>query len=212
MDTFGILIGLGFVGGVIYNVIRIMGKKKSRRHAVMSLIAGVLLLIGAVSFFSTPLASILPKEIEWPIGYANQIFRNSKGEIFAVDTTIQRIQTYSEEWIFLRGFSVDARGGVFKVRNEGNGRLRVFTARGNKELVYSQGGELLETWDYRPKPYDKFPSSGRSGIVPTPLYLIPFASPFLGWLIVAVGGGILMLLNKEEIVERFKQGSSGGGD
>jgi hypothetical protein len=171
-------------------------KKYPPIKAVLSILGGTFMFIGALGFFGTALAATgalnwLPLSFEWPIGHANGIATMPDGTHVVPHTPSNRIQIYDSNWRFLRGWFVDASAGTFKIKPLNQTKVQIITARGQMRYVYDLNGNLLSAETYRPLSFSDFSGSHESAIVPTPFYLYGFTHPGIAW---AIGvSGILLI-------------------
>lgn len=158
----------------------------------------VLTLIGMVGFFGMFLSVIgaldwLPRSFEWPVGRVTGVIELDEGVRAVPHTATNRVQLYDRDWRFLRGWRVDANGGVFTIQAGDNDTIEVFTARGQQHLVYNTLGEKIGTgdnWNSHPPFY-----GGGVTWVPTPWWLWTFTHPLYSWLTLAAGMLLIFLLN-----------------
>jgi len=156
--------------------------------------------IGGLGFFGTALSATgglawLPSNFEWPAGFATGILTMTDGKQVVPLTAAGRIQVYDSEWRFLKGWYVDAGGGIFKIRPKDN-EIEVITSRGRMRYLYAIDGSLLSQDSYAPQSYADFPTPGRSAVVPTRWWLWLFSSPFYSWATGATGMILLILIDK----------------
>ena len=184
------LIGLGFVFIALDGVRKAGGKQRGRRWT--EIVCGLLVAYGGVAFFAQALAAagglrFLGPSVEWPVGTPDAVTEDSQGRRVASLAGCGRIQVYANDGQFLKGWFVDASGGVFKVRVAADDKIEVFTARGRRRLRYSPDGVLLERGRYAGG-YSEL-QSGPPVVASfrTPLLLWPFAHPAAGWSVAAVG-------------------------
>jgi hypothetical protein len=195
-----LLIGVPFVVGALYGAFDSWRRLHGVRR-VVGMLGGILLATGGGAFFSIALAALgaIPANFEWPVGRADQILQLPDGHQVAVHTPSGRLQVYDPAWHFVRAWAVDAGGGVFKARLTATGRLEVWTARGQKRLVFEPDGRLVEAGSYAPASYSDFRTDARSGYVPTSLPLWIFAHPFVAWGVGAVGMAMLALSDPKRL-------------
>jgi len=159
--------------------------------------------IGAIGFFGSALAAMgafnwLPSSFEWPVGHAHGVV-STKDHYFVVPHTPSgRVQLYDNNWKFLQGWNVDAGAGTFKLFITDTNHIHVVTARGQKHYAYDLDGHLLASATYPASGtgYSSFPSEGESYLVPTPVWLWVFSSPFFSWLAAAAGFGLFIARDK----------------
>ena len=169
---------------------------RSKRHRGakkwLNAVGGMLVALGGFGFFSTMLSASgglrwLPASFEWPVGIVDGVVVMPDGAQVVPHTASGRIQVYDRDWSFLRGWYVDAGGGVFVLRPAGPNQIEVITARRQMRYVYSLDGSLLSQEGYAPRSYSDFPASGVFAAVPTRWWLWMFTSPFYCGAIIAIG-------------------------
>lgn len=177
-------------------------KTRGWRRAA-KLLAGVLIIVGGVGFFGAALAGTgafgwLPASFEWPVGRATGVVSTPDGYFIVPHVPAGRIQVYDQNWKFVRGWNVNARGGGFRLYVADTNRIHMLAVRGKKHNVYDLNGTLLSesTYDRASNAYSLVPP-GKICLVPTPLLLWVFSGPFLSWL--AAGSGILLLGASEKL-------------
>jgi len=79
---------------------------------------------------------------ELPFGDLDDVAVDSKGRIYVADGFHSRVQRYSPDGEFERGWYVPT-SGVFALRTAANDEVHVATARANKLLKYNSDGDLL---------------------------------------------------------------------
>ncbi len=95
---------------------------------------------------------------------------------------------YDSEGNFLRGWFVNAGGGVFKLHITENDELEVFIAGGDRHLVFAEDGSLLKEGHYPGASYAALPVGPYCAIsLAVPWYLLPLTSPVVAWLVVVMG-------------------------
>jgi hypothetical protein len=81
--------------------------------------------------------------IEFPLGDPRDVAVDSRGRIYVADSVHSRVQRYSPEGEFQRGWFVPT-SGVFALRTTAANEVMVATARANKLLTYTGDGDLLD--------------------------------------------------------------------
>jgi hypothetical protein len=191
MGAFIDLFGLLMVGFVVRSVLRGMPPSGTARTA--HFLVGAVFLYGCLGFFGQAAAAtgglwFIPSSLEWPVLKPEASALHSSGDSILGLASSGRVQVYDPSGRFLRGWFVDASGGVFKLQVTASDHVEVFAARGQSRLVYNLQGVLLESGTYAPKSYDDVltrPSMGRVVRAPWPLW--PLASPFIAWALFASG-------------------------
>jgi hypothetical protein len=108
---------------------------------------------------------------------------------------------YDADLRFEHGWFVETDGGAWKVRIGEGDRVEVLTARGRRTLVYGPDGTLLEQGTVDPEGYADVPTGPTVAVdVGTPWVLRPFAHPFYGAGMVALG--VLALAALDRIGQR----------
>ena len=175
------------------------GRKEEGWKRWFTFAAAVFLAVGAIGFFGTFISAMgglnwLPNSFEWPAGAVNGVVSTKDDYFIVPHTPAGRVQIYDKNWKFVRGWFVDAGGGTFNLNISETNHIHVITARGKKHYVFDFDGKLLsqETYSYQSPPTV---SPGRSYVVPTPLWLWTFSSPFLSWATAITGMVVLSKLS-----------------
>ena len=161
---------------------------------LISGIAGVLLIAyGMLGFLGALMSATerLPwksEGTEFPMGRVDGAVIDADGLIYCPSTPWGRIQLYDRDKRFIRGWFVNAFGGVFRLHVNAQNHLEVATARGRMFYVFDREGHLLSSASYEPRSYPDFDSWRGSVVwVPTPFYLLPLTHPIVAWLVAAAG-------------------------
>jgi hypothetical protein len=182
---------LGFVASGV-SALR-SGRGESRRRLILRVAAVSFLVYGAVAFFAQALCatgglSFLPSSFEWPVGTASGVVRDSAGHYIVPHPPSGRVQVYDHDKRFLRGWTVDAGGGTFKLSMAEGDLIEVFTARGNRDYLFRLDGTLVSRSSYNGNSYSDLGRSVKTTVsFPTPILLLPFSNPFAGWALGALG-------------------------
>ena len=152
---------------------------------VVCLVSVVFVLVGAAGFFGSFLASSgglnLPASFEWPVASSDEALVDSQGR-FVVPLVCDRIQLYGKDREFVRGWFVQAHGGVYKIQMTDTDKVEVFTARGNHRYLFDLDGTLVEEGQYPGREYGKMPSGPHHNIeFSVPFYEYPFTHPLAAW-------------------------------
>ncbi len=194
-----LLIGGGFVGSAIFNLIR---SSKSNKHKnLLEIIAYLLIVIGGIGFFGSALSATgglnwLPSSFEWPIGYTDNAAKTQDGFYVVPHTSSGRIQIYDTDLKFLRGWNVDAHGGTYKISISKENLINVYTARGNWHYLFNLQGDIISKEKYVSGSYSSFPDSNLSLNIPTNIFLLVFSHPFISWFFAVIGIATLIILDK----------------
>lgn len=176
--------------------------RKKRKGIVFAGIFAILIAYGWVAFMGQALGAcgglpFLGEEFEWPMFFTDGAVEDSLGKRYVPHAAVGRIQVYDSEGNFLRGWFVDAGGGVFKLHVTEDDELEVFTARGDRHLVFAGDGRLLKKGHYPGESYDDLPVGPYCEIsLGVPWYLLPLTSPLLAWLVVVMGFAGMVIFNR----------------
>lgn len=199
MQAFSLLLeaalALCFVGA--FAITLVQARTKPLPKAILTGVACALAIVGAVGFFGAAISATgglnwLPPTFEWPMGRAHGVVTLENGMHAVPHAPTGRLQLYDGQWRYIRGWRVDANGGVFRLRPAADSRIEVFTARGHNRLVYTTDGSLISS-----EPYGNYPPEiGQTKFVPTRPWLWVFTSPFYSWLSIAAGLIILIFFDR----------------
>ena len=128
----------------------------------------------------------LPSSCEWPAGYVRGVITTPGGKHVVPLWPSGRVQIYDSQWHFVRGWNVDAWGGVFEVQCSSDGMIEVLTARGDRLYRFTEEGQLISSLPLE-RPISLWITSGRPVIVRTPLALWVFSSPILSGAVAIIG-------------------------
>jgi hypothetical protein len=197
-SRFGLLVAL-FVGFWLFLAARGMARefKEAGRFKLIAWVMYLLILIGAGGFFAAALSAVgilnLPTSREWPAGYVRGVVTAEDGKYIVPLIPSGRVQLYDAQWHFVRGWNVDAEGGDFKVLCSPDGKIEVFTARGEHHYSFTEDGYLIASTTTPPEDFSASPQ-GQAVVVPTSPLLWVFSSPFLSWGVALIGfAGIVVL-------------------
>ncbi len=119
-----------------------MNKNIFRAFAILLTLP--LIILGYIGWFGPFLGGALfPNEV--PIGHCLGVVVDHQNRIYLGEGFYGKIQVYDSEGNFLKGWPVDAAGGVFRMRLSDQNKLEVATVRTNRLLTYDANGQLLET-------------------------------------------------------------------
>jgi len=203
--TLIVLVGVAVVGAA---ALRLAAAIRSRRQmSTRTLVCGIagvaLVAYGMVGFFGAMLfaTGALPWRSDdnaIPMGRVTGAVRDADGLIYCPSTPWGRIQVYDKDKRFIRGWFVEAFGGVFRIQINAQNHLEVATARGRMLYVFDREGRLLSSASYEPRSYSDFDAWRGTVIwIPTPFYLVPLTHPFYAWLVAAAGMVLLTVATRQ---------------
>jgi hypothetical protein len=200
MPTIAIIVILFIAGSFIVGAARAPFVSECGRgwwRGVVFLGSG-LIIVAVTGFCGAGLVALgaipLPASFEWPVGRVGGVFTTSEGLHVVPHAPTGRIQVYDVNWRFLRGWQVDASGGVFDLAVPTPERVEVFTARGQRHCVFGIDGHLISDGSYQIGAPNTIRGKGETVTVPTPLWAWVFCHPFLSWGAILMGA---LLLNWE---------------
>src|SRR5262249_29184513 len=148
---------------------------------------------GVLAFFGAFLSATggLPwksEETQVPMWLVDGAVVDPNGLIYCPSSPWGRIQLYDRDKRFIRGWPVQAFGGVFRLHIDAENHLEVATARRRMLYVFDREGRLLSTASYEPRSYSDFDHwRGIAVTLPTPFYLLPLTHPLFAWLVALAG-------------------------
>lgn len=158
------------------------------------------LIVGAVGFFGSALSTTVDfgvsHSFEWPIGNTDAALLCRDGSIVVPHEPSGRIQIYNQSLQFLRGWSINARGGSFQLFPADQSTFYVFTVRGRMKYHYDLHGNIIAAEKYS----GSYPEKNSHSIylsIPTPWYLQPFTHPFAS--LCSIFFGFLILFYTDRI-------------
>jgi hypothetical protein len=193
--TLIVLIGAAVVAAAALRLAEAMRTRSQRSASTLIWgIAGVALIAyGLLGFFGAFLSATgrLPwrsEDTAFPMGWVDGAAIDADGLTYCPSPPWGRIQLYDRDKRFIRGWFVNAFGGVFRIHVNAQNHLEVATARRRMLYVFDREGHLLSSASYEPRSYADFDNWGGSVIwIPTPFYLLPLTHPVLAWLVAAAG-------------------------
>lgn len=164
----------------------------SWRLRFIATVASFFAIIGIGGFLGAGLSTsgalnFLPSTFEWPMGYARGIITLPDGRYAAPHWHSGRVQLYDSNWRFIRGWRVDAYGGMFTLRASEPDKLEVITARSQRLKIYTFDGQMISEVKLTHEQYASIKDSGMSHWIPTHWWLITFTSPFYSWFLGVIG-------------------------
>ncbi len=85
--------------------------------------------------------------IRFPLNNVNDLVIDSEGRIYTESGFWGRLQVYSPNGDFLRGWFSGSCGGACQLELDNDGQVHVYTARGHQHYVYNEMGELISKTD-----------------------------------------------------------------
>ncbi|HKW00089.1 MAG TPA: hypothetical protein VJN96_09700 [Vicinamibacterales bacterium] len=209
MATFIDVFGLAMVVTVAYQIVSRLPAGAGARvaHVVVGLI-GLYGCVGFVAQFAAGAGGLrfIPSSFEWPVLRPETMAVDSEGRTIVGLASTGRVQVYDPQGRFVTGWFVEAGGGSFKLQVTSSDQIEVFTARGERRLVYDASGTLVDKGTFAPTAYEAVvthPSTGREVRSTWPLW--PLASSLVAWSLFAFGmlGSILPELLARRSSGRF---------
>lgn len=182
--------------------------KKEKRYIRWIVRAGsIFMAIGASAFFGAAASAIgllnwLPHTFEWPMGYTTGIVSTTDHFFAAPHEPSGRVQIYDSRWKFVRGWRVDAHAGSFKLKITDTNHVHVLTARGKIHYIFDIDGQIISRTADATDDYNTFGNLSQTHWVPTPFWLLPFSSPFLGWACCLVGVATQFAAKKRQVIPK----------
>jgi hypothetical protein len=199
LNFISILILLILAVWIIQAIKIVFSQKGFTWKSGLNFLASACLIIGAVGFFGSALSATTTlgpsQSFEWPIGNTDAALKCQDGTIVVPHEPSGRVQIYDQSLQFIRGWSVSASGGSFKLFPANDSTFFIYTARGNMKYHYDLNGNLLSSQKYSGS-YPKDSPETVSVSIPTPFYLQVFTHPFASWF-VAVFGMLLLFITGE---------------
>jgi hypothetical protein len=167
---------------------------------------------GAIGFFGTGLAMMglfnwLPQSAPWPIGFMESVAVTPNGDQI-VTHSVGRIQIYDPEWHFKRGWFLESRGGPYKIIKIDNETIEVVANHSRSHWKFDIDGNLISR--AKLDDYSRFSAIDEWQFTPATWWLLPIASPWLGFGSLAIGACSLRVANRvATLVRRRNRGSRG---
>ncbi|RKY03801.1 MAG: hypothetical protein DRP56_10795, partial [Planctomycetota bacterium] len=129
----------------------------------VKLAVGILCFIGFAGFLAGFVCAFMTMSdkpmvstrARFPLGALESVAVDHEDNIYCAISFYGRVQVYSPEGEFLRGWFLDAGGGVFRIKIDSENNLHVVTARGDHHYVFSTEGTLLSSSQVSPKEEDR---------------------------------------------------------
>jgi len=199
------LIGVAVVAAAAFRLaeaIRVRGQM-SAAMLIVGIVGVALIAYGMLGFFGAFLSATA--SLPWssgdtaiPMGRVEGAVTDADGVIYCPSSPWGRIQVYDRDKRFIRGWPVNAFGGVFRIHLDSQNHLEVATARGQMLYVFDREGHLLSKASYEPRSYSDFDNwRGTVVWIPTPFYLLPLTHPFIAWGVAALGMILLVAVTRQ---------------
>jgi hypothetical protein len=190
-----VLIAVTFIGAATLYLIEAIRRQPGRSTAtvVMGIVGLLLLAYGIIAFFGAFLSATggLPwssENVAVPMWRVDGAVVDAEGMIYCPSTSWGRVQLYDRDRRFIRGWTVNAFGGAFRLHIDPDNHLQVATVRRRMLYVFDRQGRLLSSASYEPQSSSAFDGwRGTTVTIPTPVYLLPFTHPFFAWATGLVG-------------------------
>jgi len=179
-----------------------------------------LLCLGAFGFFFQLACGVgiwsIPERLAWPLTEVGCIAVDANGQVYCGLVGMGRVQQYSPNGDFIRGWQVDASGGLFYmqvvadrlyVRTTRTHRLYEFDLNGrqpstrpsddrmsgfpDQPVAYADGSTYWVSNGLSPRLMKRDPYGRTTVLVASPAYLWPISGPGQAWLTAVVGMIIL---------------------
>ncbi len=172
--------------------------RRPRRNALAA-VGCTLAALGGLGFCGLVFSGFgglrwLPASLEWPVGSVRGALTMADGtHVVPVPVAGNKVQLYTPDWRFLRGWYVPAwGGGQFHLQLAQSNRFEVITRRNAMRYLYNLDGFVVSEESYAPKAFEGFSESAEKVQVPTRWWLWMFTSPIHPWLV--MGAGVLLVL------------------
>lgn len=139
---------------------------------------------------------LLSDSSEWPPGYSQNVITTADGRHIVPNVPAGRIQIYSPDWRFIRGWNLPDVNMAFILMPfaEDTQQIRVVACTGGRgsdadrlgaTYLFDTDGKLLsrKTYPFSRIEYNSLPTTGESLWVPTRFWLLPLANPAIAWVI-----------------------------
>lgn len=110
-------------------------------------------ICACVTLFNKPMVSTWAR---FPLGVLDCVAVDNRGNIYCGLAFYGRIQVYSPEGKFLRGWFVNAGGGGLRMKIDKDNHLHVCPAKSNNLYVFNTNGLLLSSNAMMPKERDLY--------------------------------------------------------
>lgn len=179
---------------------------------LLKFLGGLLLPVGLILFVGMGVVSSgclgQMRSVAWPVGTTDFAIKLPDGRYAVPLRHLDRVQIYSPDLHFLFGWQLDAGAGTFSLLPSPDGRLEVFTARGNRHHTFTPEGKLVTSETYPTGSTRSFnpPPTAVTLSLPAPWWSFPSRGPIFAWGTGATGILILILsrTRAEQIEEKRK--------
>ncbi|MGF1879259.1 hypothetical protein L4D77_28855 [Photobacterium frigidiphilum] len=203
MNLFNIIAILIFVSFVV-NTLKLISKEKlfSVRGG-LTIVSSTFFLCGLLVFFAPIFyrsghLSWISSGAEWPIGHASNVLVTKDGTYIVPHDSTGRVQIYNKDLDYIRGWFIDDNGGTFTLLPIGDTSFSVYVVRGRNNIEYDVYGNQLSLKRNVKRDSD-VPKQGIDIDIPTPIYLLPFTSPFMASIFALFGGLIMYIRDKMHV-------------
>ena len=105
-----------------------------------------------------------PPKVQFPLGNLNGIAIDKKGDIYLGIRGYSRIQRYNSEGVFLKGWFINAGGGLFDIWIDDKNDLNIRVTKPDDHLIFNADGQLLKTTKIVSPEEDEYLSQQASGL------------------------------------------------
>lgn len=203
MNFLSIILVLGIGGGwiLLATLISFQFRHQVGWKRILPFVSSTLLIAGGGGFFASALSATgglkqLADNFEWPAGYCTGVYTMPQGVHIVPLAPSGRIQIYSADWSFIKGWSIEGNGKPIDIVPAGGETFHVYSAAGPRHQLFDpQGSVLFEEKSESRLNQPQY--TGQKLMVPTRWWLWIFSSPILSWLTGMAGMLILVQLHSK---------------
>lgn len=216
---------------------RLLNKRRVIAVRLMNVLALLLIASFLTGFVLSSLILQFPNvqlaDIDFPLSSPSALAVERNGNIVVASGFYGRIQVYSSEGRFLRGFFYPGEGGNVRIVCDRNGQYLVYVARENLEYVFSGNGHLLAKRQFGtpfsnlPNPYFcksinsavvnlrnvdlnprvdvTYPDLTGRTLISNPLPIVPFVGPIAPWVCLVLLAVVRHLVSPNLLEEQQKE-------
>jgi hypothetical protein len=178
---FGFMIAFTTIGAVTWDRWVTLSKEATRTRRVIANMGFALMIYGGNAFMIQALAATgmfmsIPSHWNLPMGYGSCV-RDNQQQQFCVSTA-GRVQKYSAEGRFIKGWFIEAFGGSAKIRKGAEGTIQLISSRRGMVYTFDDDGNLLSAEANIPRRLFERTKEKRR-YVSTSLLLMPLTHPWL---------------------------------